>query len=165
MFSRDLYNPHTEELWGVVVTGTTYCTLTGRGMTFFDFDRRRFGLCYTWRSSEDEALARARQEVRDKLSAGFAETERSLTRRSFEYRQGKHRKFWVIELGGASHLVRYGRVPKDDRHGYGINGGQRRTKEFGSPEEARASYEKLIRQKLKEGYVECHPRAELTGAE
>src|SRR5262249_43812312 len=161
MFSRDLYNQRTEELWGVVVIDTMYCTHTGRRMTSFDFDRLNFTSSYTWLDS-GKALARARREVSEKLSSGFAETERSLTRRSFEYNKGNHRRFWIIELDGASHLARFGRIPENDRYGYGGPGGQRRAKRFGSPEEARASYEKLIRQKLREGYVECHRRAEWT---
>jgi predicted DNA-binding WGR domain protein len=158
MFSRDLYNQRTEELWGVVVIGTMYSTHTGRGMTSFDFGRLNFASSYGWLGSEKEALAHARREIAKKLSSGFAETERSLSRRSFEYIKGNQRKFWIIELDGAGHLVRYGRIPKNG-YGYGVPGGQRRAKLFGSPEEARASYEKLVRQKLKEGYVECHIRS------
>ena len=165
MFSRDLYNPRTEELWGVVVIGILYCTHTGRGMTCFDFGRGKFASSYTWLGLGDETLARARREVSKKPSSGFAETERSLTRRSFEYIKGKHRKFWIIELDGISQLTRYGHIPKNDRYGYGGRSGQRRAKLFGSPDEARASYEKLIREKLKEGYIECHKRNELTEAE
>jgi predicted DNA-binding WGR domain protein len=161
MFSRDLYNQRTEELWGVVVIGVMYCTHTGRGMTSFDFDRLNFGSSYTWLDSEEEAVTRAQQEVGKRLSAGFAETERSVSRRSFVYIAGKSRKFWVIELDRACLFARYGRIPKNDRYGYGGPGGQRQAKLFNSPEEARASYEKLIRKKLKDGYVECHKRAEL----
>jgi predicted DNA-binding WGR domain protein len=55
-------------------------------------------------------------------------------------------------------MVRFGRIPKGDRYGHVGEGGQGRTKQFASAEKARISYEKLIRQKIQEGYIERHPR-------
>ena len=66
-------------------------------------------------------------------------------RRELHYSDAKSDKFWTIELEGASHSVHYGRV--------GTNG-QRKTKDFHSEAEARTSFEKLIAQKLKKGYIE-----------
>lgn len=66
--------------------------------------------------------------------------------RLFEFHEGGSDKFWIIELNGNSHTVRYGRQGTD---------GQTKTKEFGSTEEARKSYDKLVAQKTKKGYVEA----------
>lgn len=64
--------------------------------------------------------------------------------RRFELVDGKSSKFWEIAVEGSSHTVRYGRIGTD---------GRETTKEFGSPEEAAASAEKLIKQKTKKGYA------------
>lgn len=73
-----------------------------------------------------------------------------MDRRQLEYVDGKSNKFWNIELSGSSHTVHYGRIG---------TAGQTKTKEFSSAEEARASYEKLLEQKLKKGYVDAKPSA------
>ncbi|HBP19180.1 MAG TPA: hypothetical protein DEA08_15510, partial [Planctomycetes bacterium] len=67
-------------------------------------------------------------------------------RRELRYSGGGSDKFWTIELEGASHSVHFGRV--------GTNG-QRKSKDFDSEEEARASFAQLIAQKLKKGYAEA----------
>jgi predicted DNA-binding WGR domain protein len=59
------------------------------------------------------------------------------------YQDEKSSKFWEIEVEGSSHTVRYGKIGTD---------GQTKTKEFGSPDEAQASADKLVKQKLKKGY-------------
>ncbi len=66
-------------------------------------------------------------------------------RREFEFRDGKSDKFWFIELAGAAHTVQFGRIGTQ---------GQTKTKEFESDEAARESYDKLISEKTKKGYVE-----------
>ena len=65
--------------------------------------------------------------------------------RMFEYNDAKSDKFWEIQLDGASHTVRYGRVGTD---------GQTKTKEFADAEKAVASYEKLVKAKVGKGYKE-----------
>lgn len=65
--------------------------------------------------------------------------------RLFELKEGTSDKFWEISLDGTSHTVRYGRVGTD---------GQSKTKDLGTEDKARASYEKLIKQKTGKGYKE-----------
>ena len=62
------------------------------------------------------------------------------------FMDSKSSKFWNIELDGSSHTVNYGRT--------GTNG-QTKTKEFDSADKAKASFEKLIGEKKKKGYVEA----------
>lgn len=81
-------------------------------------------------------------------------TDRQIAPRLFEFHEGGSDKFWIIELNGKSHTVRYGRQGTD---------GQSKTKEFGSAEEARKSYDKLIAQKTKKGYVEAKAAGESRG--
>jgi uncharacterized protein (TIGR02996 family) len=80
----------------------------------------------------------------------------TIAARLFEFHEGASDKFWIIELAGDSHTVRYGRQGTD---------GQTKTKEFGSPDEARKSYDKLIAQKVKKGYVEATSQGESRGAQ
>jgi predicted DNA-binding WGR domain protein len=68
-----------------------------------------------------------------------------MTTRRFEFSEGTSNKFWTITLDGSKHSVNYGRI--------GTNG-QTSTAEFGSEAEARKSYDKLVAEKLKKGYVE-----------
>jgi predicted DNA-binding WGR domain protein len=65
--------------------------------------------------------------------------------RSLRYSDGTSDKFWEIQRSGASHRVRYGR--------YGT-AGQSQTKVFDGDDAARKSFEKLVAEKLKKGYVE-----------
>lgn len=74
--------------------------------------------------------------------------------RLFEFHDGGSDKFWIIELDGKAHTVRYGRQGTD---------GQTKTKDFGSEAEAQKSYEKLIAQKTKKGYVEAKAAGESRG--
>jgi predicted DNA-binding WGR domain protein len=67
--------------------------------------------------------------------------------KKLHYSDGKSDKFWTITIEGNSHTVHYGRV--------GTNG-QTQTKEFSTDAEALKSYEKLVQQKLKKGYVEVN---------
>jgi predicted DNA-binding WGR domain protein len=68
-----------------------------------------------------------------------------MERRSLQYTDAKSDKFWTITLEGLSHTVQYGRVGTT---------GQLQTKEFGSEAEAQKSFQKLLQEKLKKGYVE-----------
>jgi predicted DNA-binding WGR domain protein len=62
----------------------------------------------------------------------------------YEFRDGESHKFWEISIDGSSHTVRFGRCGTD---------GQARTKSFASPAEAKASYEKLVKEKTGKGYA------------
>ena len=68
-----------------------------------------------------------------------------MTTRTFELSEGTSNKFWTITLDGSTHTVNYGRI--------GTNG-QTSTAEFASDAEALKSYNKLVAEKLKKGYVE-----------
>ncbi|MEM7246206.1 MAG: STM4015 family protein [Acidobacteriota bacterium] len=69
-----------------------------------------------------------------------------MERRNLEYADSKSSKFWNIELEGTSHTVVYGRIGTD---------GQTKTKDFGSAEKAKTSFDKLVAQKLGKGYVDA----------
>lgn len=62
-----------------------------------------------------------------------------------EFKDDKSSKFWMLEKHGNSHTVRYGKIGSD---------GRTSTKDFDSSEEARESAAKLLKSKLKKGYVE-----------
>ncbi len=68
-----------------------------------------------------------------------------MTTRTFHFTEGSSSKFWAISLDGNSHTVQWGRI--------GTNG-QTQTKEFASEEAAHTSYEKLVAEKVKKGYIE-----------
>ncbi|MCP4657449.1 MAG: DUF4132 domain-containing protein [bacterium] len=68
-----------------------------------------------------------------------------MKKRTFELVEGSSSKFWHIEGEGNAHTVHYGRIG---------TAGQTRTKEFADAAEACKSYDKLIVQKLRKGYVE-----------
>ena len=72
--------------------------------------------------------------------------------REFQYKDTKSEKFWMIDLEGSEHTVRYGKVGTQ---------GQSQTKTFDTPALARKSYEKLIAEKLKKGYVEISGAGEV----
>jgi uncharacterized protein (TIGR02996 family) len=76
--------------------------------------------------------------------------------RSFRYADDKSYKFWKIELEGSSYTVRFGRIGTK---------GQSKTKEYLDPQAARKAYDKIIAEKLAEGYVETTPPAQATGTE
>jgi predicted DNA-binding WGR domain protein len=65
--------------------------------------------------------------------------------RSLRYQDEKSAKFWSIALSGCSHTVNYGRFGTD---------GQTQTKDFPTEDAARKSYDKLVAEKVKKGYVE-----------
>ena len=65
---------------------------------------------------------------------------------SLEYRDAKSQKFWTIALKGKKHTVRFGRIGTT---------GQTKTKGFDSKDDAQKSFDKLVAQKLKKGYVDA----------
>jgi predicted DNA-binding WGR domain protein/cell wall assembly regulator SMI1 len=71
--------------------------------------------------------------------------EKTADTRSLEFQEGTSNKFWTITLSGSAHTVRFGRKGTQ---------GQEQRKQFDSPEAARASFDKLIAEKLKKGYHE-----------
>ena len=81
-------------------------------------------------------------------------SDEKIAPRLFEFHDGGSDKFWIIELDGTSHTVRYGRQGTD---------GQTKTKDFASEAEAQKSYEKLIAQKTKKGYVEAKAAGDSRG--
>jgi predicted DNA-binding WGR domain protein len=68
-----------------------------------------------------------------------------MSRREFQFIGGGSRKFWNIELEDTSFTVSWGRIGTQ---------GQSKSKSFPSEDKARAAYDKLIAEKLKEGYTE-----------
>lgn len=172
MFSRDYYSSRTRKLLGIramrgSVPGTVQVLLwelTGAEASSLFMDgahplygtgsRGSFKRTYLCPDSWAEALTRVKAEVA-KLEKSATETERSLSRRSFELRDERSQKFWIIELDGASVEICFGRIPKDVYHGYH---GKIQRKDHATPEKAQSAYDKLIQQKLKSGYVECHAR-------
>lgn len=68
-----------------------------------------------------------------------------MTQKNLRYQDGKSDKFWTISLSGYSHTVTYGR--------FGTTG-QTQTKDFATVDAALKSYEKLVAEKLKKGYLE-----------
>src|SRR5436305_11287140 len=76
--------------------------------------------------------------------------------RTFQFSDAKSHKFWNIEVSGDSFTATYGKVGA---------AGQTQTKAFASAEKAQAEADKLIREKVKKGYVETTPRAAASGAE
>ena len=76
--------------------------------------------------------------------------------RSFKYADDKSYKFWKIELEGSSYTVGFGRIGSK---------GQTKTKDFPTAEAAQKAYDKIIAEKLAEGYVETTPSAPPTGTE
>jgi uncharacterized protein (TIGR02996 family) len=69
--------------------------------------------------------------------------------RTFQFSDAKSHKFWNLDITGSSFTVTYGKVGA---------AGQTQTKTFDSPDEAEAEADKLIREKLKKGYVETTPK-------
>ena len=76
--------------------------------------------------------------------------------RTFQYSDAKSHKFWNIDVSGSSFVVTYGKVGTS---------GQTQTKSFASAQQAQVEADKLIREKLKKGYIESTPKAASTSAE
>lgn len=71
--------------------------------------------------------------------------------RYFEFVEGKSAKFWEVEVVSDEVQVRYGRIGADGQWSY---------KKFDTTEQAQKHADKLIEQKTKKGYVECHETSE-----
>ncbi len=67
-------------------------------------------------------------------------------KRRFEFVAGSSAKFYEVEVQNSEVTVRYGRI--------GTNG-QSQTKSFADNAAALHHAEKLVREKLEKGYVEC----------
>lgn len=76
--------------------------------------------------------------------------------RTFQFSDAKSHKFWNIEVSSTGFTVTYGKVGA---------AGQTQTKSFANGEEAQAEADKLIREKVKKGYVETTPRRAASQAE
>jgi predicted DNA-binding WGR domain protein len=68
-----------------------------------------------------------------------------MSKRRFEFVEGKSNKFWEVEVAGADVTVRFGRIGSS---------GQTQTKSFDTPDQATGHAEKLIASKTKKGYLE-----------
>ena len=79
------------------------------------------------------------------LSTNAKETSIAM-KRELIYMDAKSSKFWNIEQEGAAHTVTYGRIG---------TAGQSSTKSFESAEAAQKDAEKLIKEKMRKGYVEA----------
>lgn len=66
--------------------------------------------------------------------------------RNLVFSDGSSNKFWKIELEGSSHTVTFGKIGTS---------GQSQTKDFESSETAKKSYDKLVAEKTKKGYVDA----------
>lgn len=175
IFSRDYYHARTRKLYGIRYVRSSAAPasfqvlileVTGARQFITGGDHPLYGKhpdaslpvkrTYLCPTTQAEAAAAVRGKVEMLEHKRFSETERSLSRRSFELRGGRSQKFWVIELEGSELLLFFGRIPQDVYHGY--SGGRFQLKTFPSPEDARSAYDKMIREKLAAGYRECHAR-------
>src|SRR5262245_24969559 len=75
--------------------------------------------------------------------------------REFSFVQGNSKKFWSIELSESTFTVHFGRIGTS---------GRQHTKEFASPQKARAAYERTIAEKLGKGYRELPAKLKKTPA-
>jgi uncharacterized protein (TIGR02996 family) len=73
--------------------------------------------------------------------------------RKFKFVDDQSYKFWNIELSDTSYTVAWGRIGTK---------GQSKTKDFGTKEAAQKAYDKIIQEKLSDGYVEITPPAPTT---
>ena len=89
--------------------------------------------------------------VAEMLAAGFAETERSLTRRVFVTAD----RFWIVWLAGDTLGTQSGGIRTDWRE----SSGQTKAKEFRDRDRAVAAYHKAIADKRADGYREKYERA------
>ena len=89
--------------------------------------------------------------VAAKLAEGFAETERSLTRRVFATAD----RFWIVWLDGDTLATQSGGIRPDWRE----SSGQCKVKEFRGRDRAVAAYHRAVADKGAEGYHEKYERA------
>jgi uncharacterized protein (TIGR02996 family) len=70
--------------------------------------------------------------------------------RKFKFVDDQSYKFWNIELSGSSYTVAWGRIGTK---------GQSKTKDFATKDAAQKAYDKIIAEKLADGYIEITPAA------
>ncbi|KAA5539775.1 WGR domain-containing protein [Roseiconus nitratireducens] len=105
------------------------------------------------RDTQLEVQHQTPDEKRDGFSKRFEDAQAAAAKkplRRFYFDDGKLRKFWYIHMQETSHTTRYAR--------FGSRPGETK-KRFDSKQAAAASASKLIRQKLKKGYLEVLPEA------
>ena len=68
-----------------------------------------------------------------------------MAERTFEFSDAKSHKFWNVDLRGTDVVTKYGRIGTD---------GQSTVKSHASVEAAQKTFDKLVNEKLKKGYVE-----------
>ncbi|MDB5313918.1 MAG: hypothetical protein JWO38_8120 [Gemmataceae bacterium] len=90
------------------------------------------------------------EAVAAKIAEGFAETERSLTRRIFTAAD----RYWIVALDGDTVRTLVGPIRLDWRE----SSGHARDKEFRDRDRAVAAYYKAIADKQMEGYGERYAR-------
>ncbi len=88
--------------------------------------------------------------VAEKTAEGFAETERSLTRRVFATAD----RFWIVWLDGDTVVTQAGGIRADWRE----SSGQSKAKEFRDRDRAVAAYHKAVADKRADGYREKYER-------
>jgi predicted DNA-binding WGR domain protein len=110
--------------------------------------------------SDAEFAAKPQGFFRRMEADGWAETERSLTRRVFWHTDAQPGKFWIIWLDVNAYETRSGRIPKELWR-WDVNSGRLAAKAFATRERAVSAYEKLIKGKQAAGYVEVRSRARL----
>jgi predicted DNA-binding WGR domain protein len=121
---------------------------------------KRYGFEWGPTHSDAEFAAKLQAFLRRMEADGWAETERSLTRRVFWHTGKKPGKFWIICLGADEYEVHFGRIPKH-LHQWGTHSGRRVKRTFPTREKAASAYAKLIAEKLSKGYVEVRSRVRL----
>ena len=94
------------------------------------------------------------QAESEMTAAGFAEIERSLSRRVFVNAD----RYWIVALDGNILRTQFGWIRMDWRE----TSGQVRDKEFRDHDRAVAAYQRAIADKLAEGYLEKYGRDVLT---
>ena len=70
--------------------------------------------------------------------------------RTFQFSVAASHKFWNIDVTGNYYTVKFGKVGST---------GQTQRKTFATAAEAQADADRLIKEKLKKGYVETSPQA------
>ena len=88
--------------------------------------------------------------VAEKIAQGYAETDRSLTRRVFATAD----RFWIVQIDGTTLRTQTGGI----RVNWRKSAGQSRDKEFRDRDRAVAAYQRAIEVKQSEGYVEKYGR-------
>ena len=98
----------------------------------------------TAKASKTKAVTQDRIVVPAESSKGAPAPTTPAGARYFEFVDGTSSKFWEIMLTGSDVTTRWGKIGTD---------GQSKTKPFGTPDKARAEYDKLVSEKSGKGYV------------